>query len=157
MKRFATLFVVMFLATSLVALPAYAGESCHKINASGSGTSSGVDPIVIESQIQGGGLLQGTVAGTFSDFDFSGLPVFGFSGPLTFTTNRGTVTFDVAGELDLVTELGFNDGPVSASTGKLAGATGYIEVDLVSNLAAGTFTQAITGEICVDLQGNGKR
>jgi hypothetical protein len=38
---------------------------------------------------------------------------------------------------------------VSASTGKLAGATGNLTLDGVENLADGSFTETITGSICL--------
>lgn len=157
MKRFATLFVVVLLATSLVALPAYAGESCYKINASavGEAVSGPTDnPVVTVGQTRDGGLLQGTTDGSFLVTSFANPPALPFAGPLTFTTNRGTVTFTVIGVVDVSTGEYWNDGAVTGSTGKLAGATGDIAVVGVQ-APDGSFTQTMTGEICVDLKGNG--
>ena len=164
MRRFAVLFVVALLATALLALPANAGESCHKINASGAGVSlSGPNdnPVVTASQTRGGGLLQGTASGELLVTSFETFPDLPFTGPLTFTTNRATVTFTVTGVVSIGSEPDgssayWNDGTVTGSTGKLAGATGHIAVVGVQ-APDGSFTQTMTGEICVDLKGNGKR
>jgi hypothetical protein len=162
-KRFATLFVVALLATALLALPANAGESCHNINASAEGvslTGPTDNPVVTAGQTRGGGLLQGTTSGESLVTEFSGFPDLPFTGPQTFTTNRGTVTFTVTGVVSIGSEPDgsnayWNDGTVTDSTGKLAGATGNIAVVGVQ-APDGSFTQTMTGEICVDLNGNGK-
>jgi hypothetical protein len=163
-KRFAVLFVVALLATALVALPANAGESCHKINASAVGislTDATTNPVVTAGQTSGGGLLQGTTSGESLVTSFDTFPDLPFTGPQTFTTNRGTVTFTVTGVVSIGSEPDgsnayWNDGPVTGSTGKLAGATGNIAVVGVQ-APDGSFTQTMTGEICVDLEGNGRR
>jgi hypothetical protein len=161
-KRVATLFVVAVLATALVALPANAGESCHKINASAVGislTGPTENPVVTEAQTQGGGLLQGTISGVSLVTEFGGFPDLPFTGPLTFTTNRGTVTFTATGVVSIGSEPDgsnafWSDGTVTGSTGKLAGATGNIAVVGIQ-APDGSFAQTLTGELCVDLNGNG--
>jgi hypothetical protein len=161
-KRFAVLFVVALLATALVALPANAGESCHNINSTAEGislTGPTENPVVTAGQTQGGGLLQGTTSAVSLVTEFSGFPDLPFIGPFTFTTNRGTVTFTVAGVVSIGSEPDgsnayWNDGTVTGSTGKLAGATGNIAVVGVQ-APDGSFAQTMTGELCVDLKGNG--
>jgi hypothetical protein len=96
--------VVALLATALVALPANAGESCHKINTSAEGislTGPTENPVVAGGRTQGGALLQGTTSAVSLVTEFSGFPDLPFTGPLTFTTNRGSVTFTVTGVVSI--------------------------------------------------------
>jgi hypothetical protein len=161
------LLVVLLLATMVVAVgPANAGESCHNINAKGEGQASleppdaGFDARTV-AQIRGGGLLQGTTEAQF--FFTSGPPVFTFAGYIEFTTNRGTLTVSFTpgspGTFDGVTGDFLATGDVTSATGKLSGATGSLTFAGVQDLTdpAGSFTETVTGEICVDLGGNGKR
>jgi hypothetical protein len=110
------------------------------------------------AQIRGGGLLQGT---TEAAFQVTGSTPTGiaFAGKITFTTNRGTLTVDLDGTLDLTTGDFAASGDVSGATGKLDGATGTLTLAGVQNLLdpAGGFIEAVSGEICVDLGGNGKQ
>lgn len=69
------------------------------------------------------------------------------------------ISFAGDGTLDLATgELGAS-GDVGAATGKLDGATCTLTLSGVQNLLdpAGSFTETVSGEICVDLGGNGKK
>lgn len=104
------------------------------------------------------GLLQGTTEAAFQVTGFTPT-VISFAGDVTFTTNRATLTVNVDGTLDLATgELGAS-GDVGAATGKLDGATCTLILSGVQNLLdpAGSFTETVSGEICVDLGGNGKK
>ncbi len=82
-----------------------------------------------------------------------------FAGHITFTTNRATLTVDLTGALDLGSGAFGASGDVSGATGRLDGATGTLTFAGVQNLLdpAGSFTETVTGEICVDLGGNGKQ
>jgi len=42
-------------------------------------------------------------------------------------------------------------GPVTAATGKLAGATGTLVLNGIEDLTSGKFIEDISGLICVDL------
>lgn len=144
--------------------PATAGVSCHQINAKGSGSGAAPqdgDPpglIRTSAQIRGGGLLQGT---TEAAFQVTGPTPTGiaFAGDITFTTNRSTLTLDLHGTLDLTTGEFTASGDVREATGKLDGATGTLTLTGVQNLLdpAGSFTEKVSGEICVDLGGNGNQ
>ena len=70
---------------------------------------------------------------------------------MTFTTNRGTLTVTVTGTFDVSSGAFVSSGPVTASTGKLADATGTLTLNGVENLSTGSFTEEVTGNICVDL------
>ena len=108
MRRIAVLAVLLPLLTLLQAGPAAAGVSCHQINATGAGQGAapqaGDPPGLIRTvaQIRGGGLLHGT---TEAAFQVTGPTPTGiaFAGDITFTTNRGTLSVDLDGTLDLTT------------------------------------------------------
>ena len=125
-----------------------AAVSCHKINARGVGQDLGDG--VTTARIIGGGLLHGTTLGTFVITGVSGT-VASFEGTVTFTTNQATLTVSVAGTLDVATGEFSASGPVTTATGKLAGASGSLSLSGLQDLAAGTFVEEVTGEICVDL------
>jgi hypothetical protein len=166
-RRYATLSVVLLVATTLMALPAYAGESCHKINAHAVAQNTPENPgpngeLTSTAQMRGGGLLQGTSDTIFAVGDIvfpepPANPYLPYSGFITFTTNRGTLTVAVDGQLDLVTGAYWSEGPVTDSTGKLAGASGHLRFEGFQNFADLTapYPETRTGEICVDLGGNG--
>jgi len=163
MRRVAVLALLLPLLTLVHAGPATAGVSCHPINAKGAGrgapSQAGDPPGLIRTvaQIRGGGLLQGT---TKAAFQVTGsIPTgIAFAGDITFTTNRATLTVDLDGTLDLTTGEFAASGDVSGATGKLDGATGTLTLAGVQDLLvpAGSFTETVSGEICVDLGGNGR-
>jgi hypothetical protein len=131
---------------------AHADVECHAIDATGTGRQT--EPTSTVATIRGGGLLTGTTAGEFTVTPTSETE-FLLAGTVTFTVTRATLAVDVAGTLV------FTDPPTSAltfdvtstgmsGTGRLAGATG--ELRLAGDGAAdGSFTETVTGEICVDL------
>ena len=164
MRRIAVLAVLLPLLVLVQAGPATAVVSCHQINATGAGQGAapqaGDPPGLIRTvaQIRGGGLLQGT---TEAAFQVTGSTPTGiaFAGAITFTTNRGTLSVDLDGTLDLTTGGFQASGDVSGATGKLDGATGTLTLAGVQNLLdpAGSFTETVSGEVCVDLAGNGNK
>ena len=164
MRRATVLALMLPLLMLFGTGPATAGVSCHQINATGSGSGAapqGGDPpglIRTSAQIRGGGLLQGT---TEAAFQVTGPTPTGiaFAGDITFTTNRSTLTLDLDGTLDLATGEFAASGDVREATGKLDGATGTLTLAGVQNLLdpAGSFTEKVSGEICVDLGGNGNQ
>ena len=164
MRRTAVLAVLLPLLMLVQAGPATAAVSCHQINATGAGQGAapraGDPPGLIRTvaQIRGGGLLQGT---TEAAFQVTGVTPTGiaFAGDITFTTNRGTLTVDLDGTLDLSTGDFQASGDVSGATGKLDGATGTLTLAGVQNLLdpAGSFVETLSGEVYVDLGGNVKQ
>ena len=162
MRRIAVLAVLLPLLVLVQAGPATAVVSCHQINATGAGQGAapqaGDPPGLIRTaaQIRGGGLLQGR---TEAVFQVTGSTPTGiaFAGDITFTTNRATLSVDLDGTLDLTTGDFGASGDVSEATGKLDGAVGTLTLAGVQNLLdpAGSFTETVSGEICVDLGGNG--
>ena len=164
MRRIVVLAVLLPLLTLLQAGPVAAAVSCHQIKATGAGQGAapqaGDPPGLIRTvaQIRGGGLLQGT---TEAAFQVTGPTPTGiaFAGDITFTTNRGTLSVDLDGSLDLTTGAFRSSGDVSGATGKLVGATGTLTLAGVQDLQdpAGIFTETVSGEVCVDLGGNGRK
>ena len=150
MKALKRTLLLLSLVVVGMALPAQApaAVSCHKINAKGVGQDLGGG--MTTAQIIGGGLLHGTTAAQFTITGLSGT-VASFEGTIAFTVNGGTLTANVVGTLDLATGA-FSATTTSISgTGKLAGATGNLAFNGVENLSTGSFTEDVTGEICVDL------
>ncbi len=162
MRRLSVLALLLLLMW-VGAGPATAAESCHQINAKGTGHGAparqGEDPSLIRTvaRISGGGLLQGTTEAAFLPTRSTPTGIT-FEGPVTFTTNRATLTVDLEGTFDLTTGEFEASGEVSDATGKLAGASGELTLAGVQDLSdpEGHFTETVTGEICVDLGGNGK-
>ena len=68
---------------------------------------------------------------------------------------RGALTVGLAGTLDLTTGEFRASGDVSAATGKLDGATGSLTLAGKQDLLdpASSFTETVSGAICVDLGG----
>ena len=142
--------LMLALLALMAGAPATAlgGTSCHKIDASGVGQDLGGGQTV--AQISDGGLLQGTTAASFTITGVVGT-VASFAGTITFTTNRGTLTANVAGTLDVATGAFSAVSSGLSGTGKLAAATGSLAFNGVENLATGAFTEVVTGSICLDL------
>jgi len=140
--------VIAFAMAAVAPAVALGSTACHSIDATGVGQDLGEGRTV--AQISDGGLLQGTTAASFQITGLSGT-VASFAGTITFTTNRGTLTATVAGTLDLATGAFSATSSSLSGTGKLAGASGSLVFNGVENLATGTFTEVITGSICLDL------
>ena len=162
MRRIALVVFVLLAGGLLVPSSAVAGVSCHTITATGTGTGAPAQPgdppslVRTQARLSEAGLLQGTTAAAFTITGPTGTG-FTFAGPLTVSANRGTVMVDLTGTLDVATGRFSASGPISASTGRLSGATGSLTLAGVQDLTdpAGSFTEAVTGSICVDLAGNG--
>ncbi len=140
--------VIAFAMAAVAPAVALGSTACHSVDATGVGQDLGEGRTV--AQISDGGLLQGTTAASFQITGLSGT-VASFAGTITFTTNRGTLTATVAGTLDLATGAFSATSSSLSGTGKLAGASGSLVFNGVENLATGTFTEVITGSICLDL------
>src|SRR4249920_1162891 len=144
LKRSVELFLFVVAASLLAVSPAHAAVSCHKINAKGVGQDLGGG--VTQAQIIGGGLLQGTTAGSFTVVGGTP-PLLLVSGTVTFTVNRGTLTVQVGGSFDVSNPADAKfvvSGPVTSATGKLAGATGTLMLEGDESLVTGKFTEEIS-------------
>lgn len=145
--RFGGRLLVALAAGVLMVVPAHAAVSCHKINAKGVGQDLGGG--MTHARIIGGGLLHGTTQGSFAITGAA--PVFAIAGTVTFTTHKGTATVDAAGTFNVLTGDFLSSGPVTASTGQLAGMTGTLVLDGNEDLATWKFTEEVSGLVCVDL------
>ena len=154
--RILLLTLVFILAGSVTNIDiANAIDTCHKINAKGTGqiTSQTTTGATTISRIIGGGLLHGTTEAelTFTSLDaVSGIATF--EGSLVLTNKHGTLTlFVFNGVFNTQTGEFQNDSKITDGTGRFAGATGnlffhgFVETD-------GSFTDdTIQGTICVNL------
>jgi hypothetical protein len=146
-RRTVSLLIALALTVAVPAT-AFGGTSCRTINATGVGQDLGGGQTV--GQISDGGLLQGTTAASFAITGISGT-VASFAGPITFTTNRATLTANLVGTLDVASGAFSATSSSISGTGKLAGATGSLSFSGVENLLTGVFTEVVSGSICVDL------
>lgn len=134
---------------------AHADESCHTIDATGAGRQTG--PTTTVATIQDGGLLTGTTAGEFAVTPISDTE-FRLEGTVTFMVNRATLAVDVAGTLEFIDPpslaLVFDvESTGMSGTGKLAGVNSDLSTLRLAGDGApdGSFTETVTGRICVDL------
>jgi hypothetical protein len=145
-----SLFLLLIALGGAAGTPAGASAaiSCHAINAKGVGQDLGGG--MTAADVVGGGLLQGTTAASFTITGLSGT-VASFEGTIVFTVNNGTLTAGLSGTFDVASGAFTATTTSISGTGKLAGATGRLAVSGVEDLETGSFTEAITGEICADL------
>ncbi len=149
MIKLTTYVACALLAFGLLAkaTPAQAAESCHPIQASAAGQDHG--DLTTDATISNGGFLQGTAHTVFTPTGFDAT-YFYFTGTVTFTANKGTLVVDISGSFNLKTGAFVAYSTDMAGTGKLAGASGDLELSGVED-NRGQFTEAITGAVCVDL------
>jgi hypothetical protein len=139
----------MLVTTLVMVSGAQAGDSsdghgCKSIQATGVGQDLGGGNTA--ATIKHGGPLNGTTSGHFAVA--GNPPVFTIVGTVSFTTKHGGLNADVAGTFNAATGAFSASGPVSAGTGRLAGASGTLTLAGVENVATGAFTETITGTIC---------
>lgn len=123
------LFVV--LGTLMVVSQSQAGESIHKINAKGIGlyTPTSESTGITSAKIIGGGLLQGTYIGNWTTTGIEFPTLYG-DFIVTITTSQGaTLTVDCLGTFNLLTGEYNMTCDVTDATGKLEGATGFLEFE----------------------------
>lgn len=152
MRQFKILLRITTLATLLITGLSWKApdETCHKINAKGKGTtvSMSASGVTTTADLIGGGLLNGTTRADFVFTGLSGEEVF-FTGTLVLTTKYGTVTYQVTSGTFNTSTLEFSsDLRVVEGEGRFAGATGTLHLSGANN-PDGTFTEAISGVICL--------
>jgi hypothetical protein len=121
-----------------MASPSFAVE-CYRIDAKGNGTINGDG--TTSARITGGGLLNGTTQGSFS----AGSP---FTGEIVLTTNsKQTVRFAADGTF---TGNAFDaTGVVTSGTGNYQNATGGKLTFQGQITSPSTFTETVTGALCL--------
>ena len=136
---------VLVVGALLFTHPARADQTCHRINTKGQGQVH-FDTNSSDGEIVGGGLLHGT---THGDFRFTGPGTY--EGTFTITTMQGTLILHLFnGVFDTGTGQFSNDSVVIDGTGRFEDATGGLFFEGVV-APDGSYTDRITGQICVDL------
>jgi hypothetical protein len=123
-------------------LAAASMSHCFTINKTITGTLSGLRLMVQHLRL---GPLSGKATLTASTVDPSG----NHSGTLVYKTNRGNLTFQDTGHLDLLMQQFNETVTVSRGTQALRGASGQLAINGSFNVLADTFTANVTGQICL--------
>jgi len=140
---------IMSLSVALSFAWSPAIKGCHQINAKGESviTFQHREALNMETDIRGGGLLNGSIQ--TSILRSSNYPVI--SGRMLITTKHGNLEFNIPrgiyGNGEFSTTAYVIEG---SGTGKLAGATGTLQLESVEENPDGSFTLDIDGEICFD-------
>jgi hypothetical protein len=142
------LLLVLIAVTAVVAPPAVAAATpCKAVTTTVSGT---VEPNGDNSAPFAAGWLKGTLIARFTITGTVG-EAFTIESTGTIVTKHGSINVDTVGTLSFssATSVTFAaDGPVTGGDDKYAHATGFLTFSGNADLAAGTFTEAIDGEIC---------
>jgi hypothetical protein len=151
---FISLFAIVALILTSTAWTPHQKE-CHKINAKAKGqtlSKTDSEAITVENII-GGGLLNGTTDAKFI-FTAPPDPVTGempFIGTWVLTTKHGDFTFNVTnGVFNTSTGEFSEDLTADEGTGRFSKATGSLSITGLINLNTGSFTEKISGEICLN-------
>ena len=142
------------LATAALAAPAEAGGRghpkpyCVAVSADGVGQDQGGGNTTATLSVQGDPI--GTTRAAFTLGTISGTAA-PFTGPLVFTPNRvpGTLTAQLTGTFDVVSGVFTATSTSVTGTRALGGVTGAITIRGAENFADGTFTETLTGQLCV--------
>jgi hypothetical protein len=145
--RKALILAVATLGVSIAtAAPAHATGLCVPIVAQGDGQDLGNGNTT--ATITTHGLLLGTTAASFTITGTSGTTV-SFVGPLVFTTPLGTLTAQLTGSLDSATGSFQSDSTSLTGTGLFRRVSGKVRLVGVENLLTGSFTETVTGRLCI--------
>ena len=120
--------------------------ACRPVHARGVGQDLGGGNTT--ATITRGGILNGT---TNAHFDITGgtPPALTFEGTIVFTTKKGTLTASIAGTFNVATGAFAATGAVTGGTGRFAEATGNLSLAGVEDLTTGSFTETVTGRLCL--------
>lgn len=151
LRRAALMLLVFLVGTLMVISQSQAGVSSHKINAKSFGQYD-IATGGSTAQIIGGGLLHGTVVGSWQTTGFQPPDILLGISTQTITTSQGaTLTVELPGFFNLTTGEYIISGGVTDATGRLTGATGNLMFEGVQSLETGMYVETITGIIFVDL------
>jgi len=142
------------MATAALATPAEAGGRghpklyCVAVSADGVGQDLGGGNTTATISVRGRAI--GTTTAAFTQGDPSGTAA-PFTGSLVFTPNRvpGTLTAQLSGEFDVTTGVFTATSTSVTGTRALRGVTGSITINGAENFAETSFTETITGQLCV--------
>jgi hypothetical protein len=121
-------------------------DACQPVHGRGVGQDLGGGNTA--ATITRGGILNGT---TKAHFDITGgtPPALSFEGTIVFTTKKGTLTASIAGTFNVATGAFAATGAVTGGTGRFAEATGNLSLAGVEDLTTGSFTETVTGRLCL--------
>jgi hypothetical protein len=148
-----SLRIVVLLSAAVVtaggaqtATAAVHDDSCLSVNAQAIGQNLGGGRTT--STIVHAGILNGT---TEAQLEITGgtPPVLTLVGTGVLTTNHGTLTLSITGTFNQATGAFEATGHVVAGTGVFAHATGVLMFVGVEDLTSGSFTNTITGTVCL--------
>jgi hypothetical protein len=148
-----SLRMLVLLATAVVtaggaqtATAAGDHDSCRSVNALAIGQNLGHGRTT--STIVHAGILNGTTVGQL-EITGGTPPVLTVAGTGVLTTNHGTLTLSIVGTFNQATGAIEATGQVVGGTGVFANATGTLMFVGVEDLTTGSFTNAITGTVCL--------
>ena len=121
-------------------------DSCLSVNARAIGQNLGGGHT--ESTIVHAGILNGTTTGQL-EITGGTPPVLTVVGTGVLTTNHGTLSVSVVGTFNGATGVFEATGQIVHGTGVFAGATGMLTFVGLEDLTSGSFTQTITGTVCL--------
>jgi hypothetical protein len=145
-RRFFVFALLVMTTVLWVSTPVQAHSLCQRVTARGVGQDN-FDGTT-QARIYDFGLLVGTTTASFVPTGQTG-SVLGISGTVVFHTYRSTLTLTVTGTVDLSTGVFTTTGPVTGATGYLRGVTGNLTLAGVEDLTTGSFTERITGRLCL--------
>jgi len=133
-------------ATAHAAAPRSSGAICGPIRASGVGQDLGEGRT--QATISSHGHVIGHTKATFAIGQVDGTKA-SFTGPITFTSAIGTLTAQVAGTFDVASGAFSATSTSLTRTGLLRHTTGSVTLAGNEDFATGSFTETITGRLCL--------
>jgi hypothetical protein len=145
----AVLAVVIALpVSSAQGAPPHARAICVPIRATGVGQDLGEGRT--QATISSHGIVVGRTNASFTIGQVVGTTAQ-FTGPIVFTSALGTLTAQVAGTFDVAGGAFQATSTSIAGTGLLRGVSGSVTLAGIEDFATLTFTETITGRLCVRL------
>ena len=121
-------------------------DSCLTVHARAIGQNLGHGHT--EATMVHAGILNGTTVGQL-EITGGTPPILTVVGTGVLTTQHGTLTVSVVGTFNGATGVFLATGQVVHGTGMFAGATGTLTFEGLEDLTSGSFTQTITGTVCL--------
>jgi hypothetical protein len=126
------------------------GAICLPIRATGVGQDLGGGKT--QATVSSHGLVVGRTNASFTINQVVGTTA-SFTGPIAFTSAPGTLTAQVAGTFDVASGAFRATSTSIAGTGLLRAVSGSVTLAGLEDLATGSFTETITGRLCIGARG----
>jgi hypothetical protein len=123
---------------------------CFPVRATGVGQDLGDGQTVARISI--GRFEVGMTTGEFTITGIDADGIASFAGPLTFTSDVGTIVAQVTGTLDTATGVFESTSTSLTGTGLFTGVSGKVTLRGTENLTTFAFTERITGRLCLPLR-----